>query len=73
MGFQTILIDYYVIQANMLSLKKRYPFNKPREYQMDINSETVPSSPSAVQMETNIIPTNPGAPVDISKDIAVRE
>jgi hypothetical protein len=55
----------------MLSLKKRYPFNKPRESQMEIDSETLPSSPSAVQRETNIIPTNPVAPVDITRDITV--
>jgi hypothetical protein len=39
---------------------------------MEIDSETIPSPPSAVQRETNIIPTNPVAPVDISRDIAVR-
>jgi hypothetical protein len=44
-------------QAEMLSLKKRYPFNKPRESQMEIDSETIPSPPSAVQRETNIIPS----------------
>jgi hypothetical protein len=39
---------------------------------MEIDSETIPSPPSAVQRETNIIPANPVAPVDMSRDIAVR-
>jgi hypothetical protein len=55
----------------MLFLKKRYPFNKPRKYQMDINNATLPSFPSSVQRETNIIPTNPVAPVDITRYITV--
>jgi hypothetical protein len=39
---------------------------------MEIDSETIPSPPSAVQRETNIIPANPVAPVDMSRDIVVR-
>jgi hypothetical protein len=39
---------------------------------MDIDSETIPSPPSAVQRDTNIIPANPVALVDMSRDIAVR-
>jgi hypothetical protein len=35
---------------------------------MEIDSETIPSPPSAFQRETDIIPV---APVDMSKDIAV--
>jgi hypothetical protein len=38
---------------------------------MEIDSETIPSPPSIVQKETNIIPTNPVAPIDITKDITV--
>jgi hypothetical protein len=38
---------------------------------MEINSEKIPSPPLAIQRETNIIPSNPVAPVDISRDIAV--
>jgi hypothetical protein len=38
---------------------------------MEIDSETIPSPPSTVQRETNIIPDNPVAPVDMSRDIAV--
>jgi hypothetical protein len=39
---------------------------------MDIDNETIPSPPLAVQRETNIIPVDPVSPVDIFKDIAVR-
>jgi hypothetical protein len=52
-------------------------FQRSKESQMEIDSETVPSPPSTVQRETNIIPvdpvvpTNPIAPIDIPRDIAV--
>jgi hypothetical protein len=38
---------------------------------MDINSKTIPSPPSTVQREKNIIPVHPVSPVDIFRDIAV--
>jgi hypothetical protein len=38
---------------------------------MEIDSETITSPPSVVQRETDIIPTYPVAPVDMSRDIAV--
>jgi hypothetical protein len=38
---------------------------------MEIGSETIYSPPSAIQRETYIIPTNPIAPTDITKDITV--
>jgi hypothetical protein len=38
---------------------------------MEIDSETIPSPPSAFQREIDIIPANPVAPVDMSRDIAV--
>jgi hypothetical protein len=41
---------------------------------MEIDSETIPSPPSAVQRETNIIPVDPVVPadsVDMPRDIAV--
>jgi hypothetical protein len=38
---------------------------------MEINSETIPSPPLVVQRETNIIPVDPVAPVDMSRNIAV--
>jgi hypothetical protein len=47
-------------------------FQRSRESQMEIDSETIPSPPSTVQRETNIIPANLVAPVDMSRDIAVR-
>jgi hypothetical protein len=38
---------------------------------MEIDSETIPSPPSAVQKETNTILANPVALVDMLRDIAV--
>jgi hypothetical protein len=38
---------------------------------MEIDSETIPSPPSTVQRETNIIPVDPVSPVDMCRDIAV--
>jgi hypothetical protein len=52
-------------------------FQRSRESQMEIDSETIPSPPSTIQRETNIIPIDPiipvdlVAPVDIPRDIAV--
>jgi hypothetical protein len=52
-------------------------FQRSRESQMEIDSETIPSPPSTVQRETTIIPVDPVvpvdpvAPVDIPRDIAV--
>jgi hypothetical protein len=52
-------------------------FQRSRESQMEIDSETVPSPHSAVQRETHIIPLDPVvpvdpiAPVDIPRDITV--
>jgi hypothetical protein len=52
-------------------------FQRSRESQMEIDSETIPSPPSTVQRETSIIPVDPVvpadsiAPVDIPRDIAV--
>jgi hypothetical protein len=51
--------------------KKRCPFNKPRESQMEIDSKIIPSPPSVSQRETDIIQVDPVAPVDMFKDIAV--
>ena len=38
---------------------------------MEIDSETVPSPPSAVQRETTIVPVDPVVLVDVPRDIAV--
>jgi hypothetical protein len=38
---------------------------------MEIDSETIPSPPSAIQRETNITSGHPGSPVDMFRDIAV--
>jgi hypothetical protein len=52
-------------------LEEEIVFQRPRESQMEIDSETIPSPPSAVQRETNIIPVDPVSPVDMFRDIAV--
>jgi hypothetical protein len=38
---------------------------------MEIGSKTIPSPPSTVQRETNTIPVDPVAPIDMFRDIAV--
>jgi hypothetical protein len=38
---------------------------------MEIDSETIPSPPTAFQRETYIIPVDPVAPFDMSRDIVV--
>jgi hypothetical protein len=52
-------------------LKEEIVFQRPKESQMEIDSETIPSPPSTVQRETNITPVDPGSPVDMFRDIAV--
>ena len=39
---------------------------------MEIDSETIPSSLSAIQRETDITPGYPGSLVDMFRDITVR-
>jgi hypothetical protein len=39
---------------------------------MEIDSKTIPSPPSAIQREKDIIPVDPVAPVDMLNDIAAR-
>jgi hypothetical protein len=39
---------------------------------MEIDNETIPPPPSAIQRETNITPGYPRYPVDMFRDIAVR-
>jgi hypothetical protein len=38
---------------------------------MEINSKTIPSPPSIVQRERDIIPVDPVSPVDMFRDIVV--
>jgi hypothetical protein len=54
-----------------VTLEEEIAFQRSRESQMEIDSETVPSSPSAVQREIAIDTIDPVAPVDIPIDIAV--
>jgi hypothetical protein len=46
-------------------------FQRSIESQMEIDSRTILSPPSTVQRETDIIPVDPVAPVDMFRDIAV--
>jgi hypothetical protein len=48
-------------------LEEEIAFQRSKESQMEIDSETIPSPPSAFQRETDIIPADPVAPVDMSK------
>jgi hypothetical protein len=50
-------------------LKEEIVFQRSRESQMEIDSKTIPSPPSTVQREKDIIPI---APVDMLSDIAAR-
>jgi hypothetical protein len=67
----TPLVRDRLRQAENIVLEKEIVFQRPRESQMEIDSETIPSPPSAVQRETNITPVDPGSPVDMFRDIAV--
>jgi hypothetical protein len=40
-------------------VEKEIVFQRPKESQININNETIPSPPSAVQRETYIIPFSP--------------
>jgi hypothetical protein len=52
-------------------LEEEIAFQRSRESQMEIDSETMPSPPSIVHRETYIIPADPIAPVDMFICIAV--
>jgi hypothetical protein len=47
-----------------VTFEEEVAFQKSREAHMEIDSDTIPSPPSAIQRETNIIPDDPIAPVD---------
>jgi hypothetical protein len=52
-------------------LEEEISFQISIESHMEIDSKTIPSVPSVVQRETNIIPADPISLVDMFKDIAV--
>jgi hypothetical protein len=58
-------------QAENVVLEKEIVFQRPRESQMEIDTETIPCPPTTVQRETNITPFDPGSPDDMFRDIAV--
>jgi hypothetical protein len=53
------------------TLEEETVFQRSRESQMEIDSETMPSLPSIVQREIEIIPADLVAPVDMFRDIVV--
>jgi hypothetical protein len=61
------------IRKNVV-LEEEIAIQTPRESQMEIDSEMIPSPPSTVHRETYIIPVDlvdPVSPVDVFRDIAV--
>jgi hypothetical protein len=57
--------------SNDVVLEEEIAFQRSIESQMEIDSETIPSPPSPIQRETNIIPVDLVALVDMFKDITV--
>jgi hypothetical protein len=53
-------------------LEEEIVFQKSRESEMEIDSKTIPSPPSAIQREKDIIPVDLVAPVDMLSDIVAR-
>jgi hypothetical protein len=68
---KTSLVKDKLRQVEALSLKKRQFFQGPRESQMEIDIETIPSPPSEIQRETDITSGYPVSTVDMFRDIAV--
>jgi hypothetical protein len=67
--FQIDILGQRQIETSIdVVLKEEIAFQRSKESQMEIDSETMPSPPSAVQREKNIIPTDPVAPVDMFRD-----
>jgi hypothetical protein len=66
-----ILGQRHIETSRDIVLEEEIVFQRSIESQMEINSKTIPSPPSAVQRETYIIPVDPVAPVDMFRDIAV--
>jgi hypothetical protein len=52
-------------------LEEEISFQGSRESHMDIDNETIPSPPSAVQRETDVILIDLVSPVDMIRDILV--
>jgi hypothetical protein len=67
----TSLVREQIETSKDVVLEEEIAFQRSKESQMEIDSETIPSPPSAVQRETDIIPADPVAPIDMFRDIAV--
>jgi hypothetical protein len=64
--FQIDILGQRQIQTSRdIVLEEEIVFQRSRESQIEIGSKTIPSPPSAIQRETNVVP------VDMFKDIAV--
>ena len=54
-----------------VTFEEEIAFQRSRKSQMEIDSETMPSPPSAVQREIDITPVDPVAPIDMPRDITI--
>jgi hypothetical protein len=66
--FQIIPGQRQIETSRDVVLEEEIVFQRSRESQMEIDSKTIPSPPSAVQRETTLIQL---FPVDMFRDIAV--
>ena len=79
MGYNESLKAYWIYILGQRQIKvgrdvifeEEIAFQRSRESQMEIDSETIPSPPSAVQRETDIVPADPVALVDMFRDNVV--
>jgi hypothetical protein len=69
--FQIDIPSQRQIETSRDVLEEETIFQRPRESQIKIDSETIPSPPSTIQRETCITPGYPVSPVDMFRDIAV--
>jgi len=70
--YQTYIPDQIKIETSRDGpFEEEITYQISKESHMEIDSETIPSPPSAVQRETNIIPVIPVALVDMPRYIAI--
>jgi hypothetical protein len=67
----TSLVRNILKTSRYVVLEEEIVFQRPKEYHMEIDSETISSPRSVVQRETNIIPIDTVSLVDMLRDIAV--
>jgi hypothetical protein len=66
-----IPVERHIEVSRDVIFEEEIAFQRSKESQMVIDSETIPSPPPTVQRETTIIPVDLVAPVDILRDIAI--